>query len=75
MSNLEETILEMKKQLDMLVAAIVGDPTDTSNPGVIIRLDRLERSYKTMKYVLTLVSSGMLTIISAIITAIVLRLI
>jgi len=30
----------------MLCSAIMGDPTDLNNPGLILRIDRLEQSNK-----------------------------
>ena len=36
----------VKDKLDMLCSAIMGDPTDLNNPGLILRIDRLEQSNK-----------------------------
>ena len=53
----------IKEKLDMLIEAIMGDPTDVTNPGVIIRLDRLERSGTNARNLLWLIGSTTLIIL------------
>lgn len=53
----------IKEKVDMLVDAIMGDPTDQSNPGMIIRIDRLEHSSKITKNTLWLIGSITLVIL------------
>ena len=57
MDNLEQIIQGMKKQLDMIVEAIVGDPSDVTKPGIMIRIDRLERSNKILRNFIWLIGS------------------
>ena len=64
MSNLEQTIIEMKKQLDMIVEAVCGDPTDANSPGMILRIDRLEHSGRMTRNCLWLIGSTTVVIIS-----------
>ena len=70
---LRQTVDYMRGRLDMIVEAIVGDPTDELKPGLLIRLDRLERSYSTQRRVLTLFGGGLVTVIGTIIAALVLK--
>ncbi len=51
----------MRMQLDRLSNILLGDPSDTSKPGVPIRLDRLEQSNKLKNKVLMLLATGMVT--------------
>ena len=41
---MQKTIKKMRRKLNEIALVILGDPTDQTNPGVMIRLDRLERS-------------------------------
>lgn len=63
---LKTVIVAMERKLDMLVSALLGDPTDKENPGMLIRLDRLERSNATMKRVLTAFGTGLIAVIGTI---------
>ena len=58
MSELELKVEAVSKKLDQLVIAIIGDPTDETKPGVMIRLDRLEQSEKLRNKIVWLISSG-----------------
>ena len=60
---MEKIIEEIKEKLDLIISAIMGDPNDISNPGIMIRLDRLERSNKTLRNCLYLVSSATLVML------------
>lgn len=71
--SLSQTVEYMRRKLDTIVEAIIGDPTDELKPGLLIRMDRLERSYANHCKVLTLFGGGLITVICAIVTAIILR--
>ncbi|KKL61928.1 hypothetical protein LCGC14_2190310 [marine sediment metagenome] len=71
LAALSKTIKDMKDKLDVIFVALIGDPTDESKPGVIIRLDRLERAYRTLVWF----GSAMVTLTAAIIAAFVIKLI
>ena len=58
----------IKEKLDMLVKAVTGDPTDQTNPGMIIRLDRLEQYSKMLRNCLVLISGAIVAIIGNIVT-------
>jgi len=60
MTALETLVTSMGEKLDKIAVVILGDPTDESKPGVMIRLDRLERSNQTKTRVLWVLASGLL---------------
>ena len=60
MTALERLVTEMGRKLDKIAQVILGDPTDEAKPGVMIRLDRLERSNQTKTRVLWVLASGIL---------------
>lgn len=43
----ESKLDDMKSDLKIIREALMGDPTDQTKPGMIIRIDRLERSEAT----------------------------
>ena len=60
MTELEAKVEMIGRKLDQLVVAIIGDPTDETKPGVMIRLDRLEQSEKLRNKIVWLMGSGIL---------------
>lgn len=72
---MEERLEAMEKKLDMLLEAVLGDPTDVTNPGLLIRLDRLERSYLLMKRIMLGFGSGGIVVIATTVAALILRII
>jgi len=60
MTELEAKVEMIGRKLDQLVVAIIGDPTDETKPGVMIRLDRLEQSEKLRNKIIWLMGSGIL---------------
>lgn len=58
MTSLENIVHAMKEKLDKIAEVILGDPTDDRNPGIIIRLDRLERSDRWKNRVMLLLATG-----------------
>lgn len=50
----------MQEKLNKIMEIIIGDPADSSKPGVHVRLDRLEQSNKLKNKILTLLSTGVL---------------
>ncbi|MEE9548667.1 MAG: hypothetical protein V3V68_04865 [Nitrosomonadaceae bacterium] len=71
LESLSKTVEYMKGKVDMIVAALIGDPTDESKPGLLIRLDRLERAYR----VLVWFGGALVTVVATIIAAFVIKLI
>ncbi|KKN19233.1 hypothetical protein LCGC14_0947780 [marine sediment metagenome] len=67
LESLSKTVEYMKNKVDMIVSAIVGDPTDESKPGLLIRLDRIERFNAALKWVLALFGSAFAMIIAALV--------
>lgn len=63
MSTLEDAVREMGRKVDQIAEVILGDPTDMDKPGVMIRLDRLERSNQTKTRVMWVLATGMLAAI------------
>ena len=60
MTELETLVQTMSMKLDKIAEVILGDPTDSTKPGVMIRLDRLERSNQSKTRVLWVLASGLL---------------
>jgi len=60
MTALESLVTAMGEKLDKIAEVILGDPTDEAKPGVMIRLDRLERSNQSKTRVLWVLASGLL---------------
>jgi len=60
MDVLEQLVKDMGVKLDKIAEVILGDPTDSDNPGVMIRLDRLERSNQTKTRVMWILATGIL---------------
>jgi len=71
LESLSKTVEYMKGRVDMIVAALIGDPTDNSKPGLLIRLDRLERAYRTLVWF----GGALVTVVATIIGAFVIKLI
>ncbi len=74
-ADLNNAITYMKERIDMLVEALLGDPADTSKPGFLIRLDRLERSYASHRRALALFGGTLITVIATVIAAFVIKLV
>lgn len=60
MTGLEQLVTAMGEKLDRIAEVILGDPTDIDKPGVMIRLDRLERSNHAKTKVMWILATGML---------------
>lgn len=71
LESLSKTVEYMKDKVDTIYTALIGDPTDETKPGFVIRLDRLERAYR----VLVWLGGALITIVGAIIAAFVVKLI
>ncbi len=59
-TKLEIIVGAMKEKLDKIAEVILGDPTDEKNPGVMIRLDRLERSKQTTTKLMWALATGVM---------------
>lgn len=46
-NGMEEKLDDMQIDLKVIRQALMGDPTDQAKPGLIVRIDRLERSEAT----------------------------
>ena len=67
--ELESLVQEMRRireKLDMIAEAVIGNPVDNNKPGMLIRLDRLERSHKFMKVCGCVLLSTVVTMLTAI---------
>ena len=49
---IEVTLKQLKEQVDKIVLAVLGDPSDSQKPGHGIRLDRLEQTNKAQGKIL-----------------------
>lgn len=54
---------DMRNELHIIRKAVVGDPTDSSRPGLLMRIDRLEQTEKTRARVLWAVVTGIVGLI------------
>lgn len=65
--SVEQTILTelaaVRQELREMRLAISGDPTDTTRPGIITRLDRLEQQMAGVVWVTRSVVGAVLTIV------------
>lgn len=75
LESLNKTVEYMRDKVDMIYAALIGDPTDESKPGFLIRLDRLERSYASHRRALTIFGGALITVVATIIAAFVIKLV
>lgn len=69
-TKLEIIVGAMRIKLDKIAEVILGDPTDERNPGVMIRLDRLERSDRGKTRVMWLLGTAVLAIIGKVLLSI-----
>ncbi len=53
-------VTDTKNQVDKMAQVILGDPIDLTKPGVMIRLDRLERSNRNRNKVTWIIATGLL---------------
>ena len=60
MTALETLVTDMGAKLDRIAEVILGDPTNADKPGVMIRLDRLERSNYVKTRMMWILASGLL---------------
>ncbi len=49
---------QIREKLDVIVLAVVGDPSDPNKPGVLLRIDRLEQSNLQKTKIFWLMASG-----------------
>ena len=59
MDELENIVKSIQRKLDAIALVILGDPPDVTKPGVMIRLDRLERADRAKTKLIWLLGSGM----------------
>ncbi len=71
LESLSSTVEYMKGKLDVIYTVLVGDPTDEAQPGVIVRLDRLERSNAVLRWV----GGVLITVVATIVGAFIIKLI
>jgi len=74
--NEEKILLQLdyiKRQLDSIVAALSGDPSDVDKPGLFLRVDRLEQSKKAHNRILWTIIGGGATITATVVGAILVR--
>lgn len=63
--SLVQEMRRMREKLDTIAEAVIGDPADSNKPGMLIRIDRLERSHRFMKVCGGILVSGMVTMVTA----------
>ena len=64
---MEKEIAYIKARVDVIYAAIIGDPANPNKPGLILRIDRLEQKSKLQSKILWLISGGVIVSLSRII--------
>ncbi len=67
---MEKEIAYIKAKLDMLCAAVLGDPTNPEKPGLILRIDRIEQKSKMQSKILWILGGGVITALIRIIVSI-----
>ncbi|OGS40338.1 MAG: hypothetical protein A3K77_04615 [Euryarchaeota archaeon RBG_13_31_8] len=67
MNNIEQRIEEINEKLDILTKAILGDAIDSTQIGILRRLERLEQSYKTLSKLFWLLCTALGTAIGTLI--------
>jgi len=60
--TLEKKLDRALEQIDKLVQILIGDSTDITKPGVMIRLDRLERSDRNKTKIIWALATGMVAV-------------
>ena len=60
--SLENIVKDMRILLNKIAEVILGDPTDVTKPGVMIRLDRLERSDRNKTKIIWALATGIVAI-------------
>lgn len=70
---LHKAVESMEEKLDTLTAAVLGDPRDETNPGMLIRIDRLERTIELMKKVIVAIIGSVITVGGAVAAALLMR--
>jgi hypothetical protein len=56
--QLAHELRSIREKLELIAVAVVGDPSDPSKPGVLLRLDRLEQSNIQKNKIFWLLASG-----------------
>lgn len=67
--NEEKILLELKyirEQVDNLMGMLRGDESDSTKPGLNVRVDRLEQSKKTHNRILWTIITGGTTVVAGI---------
>ena len=64
---MEKEIAYIKAKLDVIYAAIIGDPTNPNRPGLILRMDRLEQKSKFQSKLLWLLTAGVIAALTRLI--------
>ena len=68
------TLVEyIKDKLDVVCDAVIGTPGDQNKPGVLIRLDRVERVVANVRRVVFLLSSAVIGVVGTIVAALIIR--
>jgi len=56
---LQDTVKKIEEKLDVILNVLMGNPNTPNEPGLLIRLDRLEQSNKFKTKILFLMASGL----------------
>jgi hypothetical protein len=66
LAQLAAELKQIKEKLDVIVVAIVGDPSDPSKLGVLLRIDRLEQSNLQKTKIFWLMASGVVAALGSV---------
>lgn len=59
LQTLSITMEHIKTKVGILCDAVLGDPSNEQHPGILIRLDRLERSNAMLKKVISWIAAAL----------------
>lgn len=58
LQTLQQTVQKIEEKLDIVINALMGNPETPNEPGIIVRIDRLEQSNKFKNKVMWLLGTG-----------------
>ncbi len=58
---MEKEIAYIKARVDVIYTALMGNPSKLNEPGLVIRIDRLEQSNKLKNKILCVLGIGVVT--------------
>jgi hypothetical protein len=70
--DLHQLITDIKEKVDLIYGAMIGDPLDQDKPGFLMRLDRVENSFRFFKKMCWLMFSAIVGTIGTLVVKILL---